>query len=423
MYVVVSVCLQIGSGASAANINQTTNLYNDLFGSYNKDLLPILDDSRTVLVKITYYIVSINDFDEISGKMVLSFLFHLEWMEERMSWNASNYGEKMSLHLPANLIWKPNIYLQEAAHKTEEIGSKPGIVRVYADGRVTWLPGEVIHSTCSVDVQNFPFDTQTCDLHFGLKDYLAEEVSLISMNTTLQTDYFSENSQWILSWSEIYNGNSSAAPPISFVHLKLVLQRRHLFYVIYILCPLMFLVLINKLVFFMPASSGERTSVAVTLFLAFVVYMGTIYDNVPASSNPVAYIYLTVLILMLYSSMIMVLCIISLRIYDKTGKVPLCIQKAVRMLRFWRLCKERQKAKIRHGPHDELHNSSDVSESKDDTKTLQDDIGDQKRPNCTEIVTWQLVGKTFDLYCYILCLIFILISFVDFCATGFNYTI
>ena len=39
--------------------------------------------------------------------------------------------------------------------------------RVYADGTVSWPTLSIVHSTCTVKMHNFPFDSQTCQLILG----------------------------------------------------------------------------------------------------------------------------------------------------------------------------------------------------------------------------------------------------------------
>ncbi|KAH3712550.1 hypothetical protein DPMN_072301 [Dreissena polymorpha] len=55
---------------------------------YNKVLLPVKDHRSQVNVSIQSYLASINSFDEINCEIALTWLFTLEWTEERMSWKS-----------------------------------------------------------------------------------------------------------------------------------------------------------------------------------------------------------------------------------------------------------------------------------------------------------------------------------------------
>jgi len=42
---------------------------------------------------------------------------------------------------------------------------------VESDGTVLWIPPALFRSSCSIDITQFPFDVQTCDLKFGSWTY------------------------------------------------------------------------------------------------------------------------------------------------------------------------------------------------------------------------------------------------------------
>ena len=39
-------------------------------------------------------------------------------------------------------------------------------VRIFSDGTVLWIPSLKMKTTCSVDVTDFPYDSQTCEVRF-----------------------------------------------------------------------------------------------------------------------------------------------------------------------------------------------------------------------------------------------------------------
>lgn len=45
---------------------------------------------------------------------------------------------------------------------------------VYGDGSINWIPPAIYKSSCSIDVEYFPFDEQICDLKFGSWTYLVK---------------------------------------------------------------------------------------------------------------------------------------------------------------------------------------------------------------------------------------------------------
>ncbi|XP_045210667.2 neuronal acetylcholine receptor subunit beta-3-like [Mercenaria mercenaria] len=377
-----------------ANITQVETLYTNLFQKYNRKLFPLIDHNDTVKINCTVGIVSINNFDELSGEIELTMLFSMQWVDERLTWTPSDFGGKSTLLVPPEDVWCPQFYLQQSFDKIQDIGNVPTMVRLSSNGLVIWNTGNVLKIVCSVDVTYFPFDTQTCEITVSGWTYTADEVMFYTTSSTVFQDYLSSNSQWLLESAKVidYTDIRPKFPPS--INIALNLKRRSDFFVVYIIFPMVFLGSINNLVFVMPANSGERTSVAITTFLSFIVFMQMINDTVPESSVPMAYIYYYILFLLVYSSVILFLCIISLLIHDREDPVPSVVKKLVFLLRF--LCfKRKRKSVVIH--ERTCSNVSIQVEVKNNN--FNENIENYKEDD-SPTVTWKIVGKTFDKYCF-----------------------
>ena len=182
---------------STVNVSQIQTLYDVIFSGYNKYLMPVLDQTKPTDVSVGFYILSINNFDEISGKMEMSMWLTFVWTDERISWNATELGGRNLLTLPKTLLWTPTIYLRESALHISPIGANSKKLRIYSDGMVKWNPAEVIHSTCTANVKQFPYDFQTCELMFSSWDYPATDLQLVADEAVVES-FFVENGEWIL---------------------------------------------------------------------------------------------------------------------------------------------------------------------------------------------------------------------------------
>jgi hypothetical protein len=368
-------------------------LHSELFTGYNKKLFPVLDNSEQVNIAVTVGLVSINTFDEISGEIVLTMIFYMQWVDERLKWTPAEYGNKTSLLIPLDDIWHPQLYLLQSSDNIQELGINSQWARLNYSGVASWYAGDVLKVVCSVDVTYFPFDSQTCSVTISGWMYTNEEILLYTTSGSLDNKFLSTNSQWKYVSGDVSNFSLSATFPPS-INVNLTLKRRSEFFTVYIIIPIIFLGIINNLVFAMPANSGERTSVAITAFLSFIVYMQIINNNVPESSSPIAYIYYYLLFLMVYSSMIIVLCIVSLRIHDRDGEVSDKIKALTRYLRFWCIIYRRS-----HKTGPSLSRSSSVTDPTyvQSLKNYETEEVDQTSDEPG--ITWKIVGKTFDRYC------------------------
>ncbi|KAK0048071.1 neuronal acetylcholine receptor subunit beta-4, partial [Biomphalaria pfeifferi] len=66
------------------------------------------------------------------------------------------------------------------------------------------------------------------------------------------------------------------------------LMRKRTFYVLNTIIPVVMLSLLNVLVFLLPASSGEKMALAVTVLLSFTVYLSIISEVMPKTSESIS---------------------------------------------------------------------------------------------------------------------------------------
>ncbi|XP_052778457.1 neuronal acetylcholine receptor subunit beta-3-like [Mya arenaria] len=407
------------TGGNCANVTHVGNLYEHIFNNYNRKLLPLVDYSDTVNIQMSVSIISLNNFDEMSGELDLTMMFFATWEETRISWTSADYGGATSLLVAPEDLWRPQLFLVQSFGSLQDVGNNSIMPRVYANGTVFWKPGMVIKVSCTVDVTYFPFDTQTCALTLSGWSYDAEEVLLQANRNELDRTHYSDNTQWDLYQTNVTSliyGNE--IPSALLIMLKL--KRRDQFYVIYIIIPLVVLGLINHIVFAMPVASGERMSVAITTFLSFIVYLGMINENVPPSSSPMAYLYFYVMFLLVYSSMTMFLCLLSMIIHDKQGPVPETLKTIVIYLRFW-CCRKSRRTDIRlRKVSPDEHNANVKSIPVfSETESLPDVMS--TATDNVPAVTWTVVGDTYDRWVSIaLSMIFIIITVVIFVRLFLN---
>lgn len=73
--------------------------------------------------------------------------------------------------------------------------------------------------------------------------------------------------------------------PYSDVTFSLVIRRRTLYYLFNIICPCLWLSLLTVTGFWLPADSGEKVTLGITVLLAFSVFMLLIAESTPATSE------------------------------------------------------------------------------------------------------------------------------------------
>ena len=93
-------------------------------------------------------------------------------------------------------------YFSADTHKLE----RDVLVVINNNGSVLWIPHRIYHSSCSVNVANYPFDHQSCGMTFGSWAYHGNEIDLGFLPDMEMLDISElerESSEWeIISKSE-----------------------------------------------------------------------------------------------------------------------------------------------------------------------------------------------------------------------------
>ena len=98
----------------------------------------------------------------------------------------------------------------------------------------------------------------------------------------INMDFFSEHGTWEVQDRKM---RTLLNPGVSYISIDIKMKRRPAFAVINIVLPMIFMVVLNLLVFVLPVESGERLSYSITVLLAIAVFMTLVGDNLPHKSS------------------------------------------------------------------------------------------------------------------------------------------
>ena len=296
--------------AKAATYTDATNLLTYLTSGYNKYVRPRSNQGQPTEIGVTFQLKSISSPDEVNGVLtsVASIIFH--WYDDILIWNPSSYGNMNSIKIEESLIWIPKFIISNPAKKVTKLGMPTIDATVFDTGLVDYELGEMLETTCDVDVTYFPFDTQNCVLEIMPFGYLNTEVNLTASPVDLLI--YSENNAWIVksTSSEVASLGSQL-----YVKVTLSIERRYAFFTLNLYTPVLILAFLNTMVFILPSDSGERVGYSITCLLSLSVYMTFASETLPQSSKPIAVIIYVLLFYILISTVICAGTIIGLKLH------------------------------------------------------------------------------------------------------------
>ncbi|TRY95262.1 hypothetical protein DNTS_012201 [Danionella cerebrum] len=300
--------------------NEQERLINFLFKErgYNKELRPVRQKDETVDIYLT---------------LTLSNLISLTWTDHRLQWQGTEYEDIPLLQLPPSMVWLPEIVLENNNDAQFQVAYYCNVL-VYSNGFVYWLPPAIFRSSCSINVNYFPFDWQNCSLKFSSLTYNAKEITLHLKEVeeekksykvewiVIDPAAFTENGEWEIVHKPARRNLYKNIPKESNKHqditFYLIIKRKPLFYVVNIIIPCVLISFLASLVYFLPADSGEKMTLSISVLLAQSVFLLLISQRLPETSMAVPLIVKYLMFIMVLVTVVVLNCVIVLNLHFRT---------------------------------------------------------------------------------------------------------
>ncbi|XP_033001570.1 neuronal acetylcholine receptor subunit alpha-10 [Lacerta agilis] len=279
--------LLLAPGCSGAQGRFAYKLLNDLFANYSNALRPAEDTDRALNVTLQVTLSQIIDMDERNQILTAYLWIRQVWVDAYLSWEKEAYDGIDTIRIPSSYVWRPDIVLYNNADD-QFTGSMETNVVIHSDGQIMWDSPAITKSSCKVDVSYFPFDGQQCRLTFGSWTYNGNQIDILNKQETGDLTDFVENVEWeVLGMPAkrsvvTYGCCSEPYPDVTYT---LLLKRRASFYIFNLLLPCIMISFLAPLGFYLPADSGEKVSLGVTVLLALTVFQLLVAESMPPSEN------------------------------------------------------------------------------------------------------------------------------------------
>ena len=317
-------------------------LVKSLQTNYSKTARPKVNQSEPVKVQIGFVATAMRELDEVKERFSIVGVVLISWNDEVISWNPDENGGMNSIVVDNDMFWSPSITVQNSVESQKKIGHESfWKVIYYSNGDGLFRSSNVFTSMCSTNVKYYPWDQQTCTLYFTVIGYTGLEVKLEPYPEIYISPfaYYSENSIW-----EMIEKSSGLQEGYNSVYVAFKMKRKPMFVIVNVIIPIVFVSLLNILVFLIPAESGERVSYCLTVLLAIAVFLTLVADAMPKSSSSLLSYYL--IAILGHSVIITFEIILNQRMYyrDEDETVPRYLSFLVKSLRR-PICFRRHKAK------------------------------------------------------------------------------
>uniref|UniRef100_A0A8C9E010 5-hydroxytryptamine receptor 3A n=1 Tax=Phocoena sinus TaxID=42100 RepID=A0A8C9E010_PHOSS len=277
-----------GPQAQNASRPALLRLSDHLLANYKKGVRPVRDWRTPTTVSIDVIVYAILSVDEKNQVLTTYIWYRQYWTDEFLQWNPEDFDNITKLSIPTDSIWVPDILINEFV----DVGKSPNIPYVYVrhHGEVqNYKPLQVV-TACSLDIYNFPFDVQNCSLTFTSWLHTIQDINLslwrLPEKVKLDRSIFVNQGEWELLGVLTQFREFSIESSDCYAEMKfyVVIRRRPLFYVVSLLLPSIFLMVMDIVGFYLPPDSGERVSFKITLLLGYSVFLIIVSDTLPATA-------------------------------------------------------------------------------------------------------------------------------------------
>ncbi|XP_033610438.1 acetylcholine receptor subunit alpha-L1 isoform X2 [Cryptotermes secundus] len=218
-----------------------------------------------------------------------------EWQDHKFRWDPQEYGGVTELYVPSEHIWLPDIVLYNNADGEYVVTTMTKAV-LHHTGKVVWTPPAIFKSSCEIDVRYFPFDQQTCFMKFGSWTYDGFQIDLKHINQK----YNSNNVEVGIDLREYYPSVEwdilgvpaerhekyypCCSEPYIDIFFNITLRRKTLFYTVNLIVPCVGISYLSVLVFYLPADSGEKIALCISILLSQTMFFLLISEIIPSTS-------------------------------------------------------------------------------------------------------------------------------------------
>ncbi|VDL73344.1 unnamed protein product, partial [Nippostrongylus brasiliensis] len=210
------------------------------------------------------------------------------WYDEFLTWKPEEFGGVKSLHVPSDLIWKPDLLVYNNANMNIRENEMQTNVQIDHTGRISLFRALITDVTCDLRLERFPYDQQVCYVLLASWSYDGSQIMLYTAEeptaepTANRTNlaalnHYIPNMEWTLvdfkyrNNLKYYDCCPDPYPDISYFF---AIKRNPSYYLFTLIIPSAFITIVT-------------VSLGVTALLSLAIILMMVSDKLPATSDSV----------------------------------------------------------------------------------------------------------------------------------------
>ncbi|XP_066564570.1 5-hydroxytryptamine receptor 3B [Amia ocellicauda] len=315
----VPLTLTLREKPKRSTLNQLTR---KLLRGYSKGVRPVRNWTRATVVYIDLILQAMLDVDGQNQKMTTSIWYRQIWNDEFLVWDPAAFDGINEISLSSEAIWVPDIIISEFV----DVGKSPDLPYIYVNSSGTvknYKPIQVV-SACDLEIYAFPFDKQNCTLTFRSWLHTVNEVDMALWRSAEEREndikaYMNDGEWELISVPSSYKQLHMESRDYAQIQFNVVIRRRPLLYVVSLLIPSIFLMVVDVISFYLPPDSGTRIIFKASILLGYTVFRVNMTNELPATAikTPLIGVFFAVSMAMLALSLAKSIFVVKLLHLDE----------------------------------------------------------------------------------------------------------
>ncbi|XP_068600934.1 5-hydroxytryptamine receptor 3B-like [Brachionichthys hirsutus] len=295
-------------------LNQLTRT---LLRKYDCGVRPVHNWTSRTTVYIDLLLQSVLDVNGNTQSITTSIWYRQIWTDEFLVWNPDDFDGIDEISLSSDAIWIPDVIVSEFV----DAGKSPPIPYVYVSslGLVkSYRPLQGVLA-CSLEMYAFPFDKQNCSLTFRSWLHSVKEIDLALWRSAdaiaNDTKEFMTDGEWeLLSIPSRHWRAHQDGADYAHIQFNVLIRRRPLLYVVGLLIPSIFLMMVDVMSFYLPLNSGTRIAFKISILLGYTVFRVNMTEDLPSTAvrTPLIGVFFVVCMALLMLSLIKSILVVKL---------------------------------------------------------------------------------------------------------------
>lgn len=287
-----------------------------------------LEDKGPTKIDVVFFIIDIDEIDTVTQSFAANIFTAFRWWDPRLA-----HGGKGTLMYNLNDIWYPRILLMNRQRLWK---SFPRVAEVNSSGEVIYRQRSWGYFSQPLNLRDFPFDKQTLNFTFVTPGYSPQEVQLMKLETKGfgMSENFSVPDWDVIGWDYTTKAFSpNEGQELGTITFSLNLKRHSEHYVYKVVIPLIFIVFMSWIVFWIdPKEIGTNIAAATTSFLTLIAYrfaIGTFLPKIPYFTRLDAFVFWSTILV--FSSLVQSILMSNL-VYKGKGDMARKIEAKSRFI-------------------------------------------------------------------------------------------